>query len=125
PLELFREIKTLPAGKSSRQIALEDGPLVRKWIRHFSRDDRARFDRFMTRGALYKALIQNILVENGVPSEFYYLAMIESGFSRLDRSHARAVGVWQFAASTARLYGLRVDKDVDERMDVIRSTRAA
>lgn len=122
PLELFRETKPQPF---RAQIRYENGELVQRWIRYFSHDDRERFDRFMRRGSLYKTLIQDILTEHGVPAEMYYLAMVESGFSRKARSHAQAVGIWQFAASTARLYGLRVDKYVDERLDVIRSTRAA
>ena len=122
PIELFREAEPR---RVRSQIPYENGALVQRWIRYFSLEDRARFDRFMRRGSLYKTLIHDILVENGVPSEMYYLAMIESGFARKARSHARAVGVWQFGAATARLYGLRVDRDVDERMDIIRSTRAA
>lgn len=122
PLELFRE--TEPKSHR-RQIPLETNALVNRWIQFFSVEDRARFDRFMRRGALYKTLIDDILVESGVPPEMYYLAMIESGFSRKARSQASAVGVWQFGAATARLYGLRVDREVDERLDIIRSTRAA
>lgn len=122
PLELFRETRPRPI---RAQIRFENGALIKQWIRYFSVEDRERFDRFMKRGSLYKTLIQDILTEHGVPAEMYYLAMVESGFSRKARSHAQAVGVWQFAASTARLYGLRVDKEVDERLDIIRSTRAA
>lgn len=121
-LELFTisQPKTFPS-----KIPHEMNPQVEAWVKYFSVRDRARFDRFMGRGAMYKSLIQEILVENGVPSELYYLAMIESGFARRARSHASAVGVWQFIAPTGRRYGLRIDQDVDERMDVIRATRAA
>ena len=122
PLELFRPTKPK---QFSTQIPPEMNGKVRYWVKFFSKNDRARFDRFMTRGALYKTLIQDILVEHGVPAEMYYLAMVESGFARKARSHARAVGVWQFMAPTGREYGLRIDGEVDERMDVIRATRAA
>lgn len=122
PIELFRETEPRQV---RRQIRYENGAIVKKWIRFFSVDDRERFDRFMQRGALYKDLIQDILIEQGVPAEMYYLAMVESGFARKAKSHAQAVGIWQFGAPTARLYGLRVDKYVDERLDVIRASRAA
>lgn len=122
PFELFREAEPRVM---RTQIPEEMNPAVQKWIRYFAHEDRGRFDRFMHRGAFYKTLIQDILVENGVPPEMYYLAMIESGFARRARSRASAVGVWQFGRATARLYGLRVDQEVDERMDLIRSTRAA
>lgn len=122
PFELFSEAEPRDF---QIQIPIENKPEVQRWIRFFARQDRNRFARFMKRGALYKTLIQDILVENGVPSEMFYLAMIESGFSRGARSSARAVGVWQFIPATARLYGLRVDREVDERLDIIRSTQAA
>ena len=122
PLHLFEEARPRIIRP---QIGLESNRSVEKWVRYFGQEDRERFDRFMQRGALYKTLIQDILVENGVPPEMYYLAMIESGFARHATSHVSAVGVWQFMAPTARRFGLRVDKEVDERLDIIRSTRAA
>lgn len=122
PLELFKEAQPRPF---VAKIPFETNTEVQRWIRFYTGRDRKRFARFMARGALYKTLIQDILIENNVPSEMYYLAMIESGFSRGARSTARAVGIWQFIPATARSYGLRVDKEVDERLDIIRSTRAA
>jgi membrane-bound lytic murein transglycosylase D len=123
PLEYFREAP--PRRTRAAAIPVESNALVRRWIDFYTVNDRARFNRFMQRGALYKVLIEDILIENGVPTEMYYLAMIESGFARKARSHASAVGIWQFGAATAKLYGLRVDREVDERLDVIRATRAA
>lgn len=106
-------------------IPFESNDEVRMWIRYFSVQDRERFERFMERGAIYKSMIQDILIQERVPSEMYYLAMIESGFSVHATSWAKAVGVWQFMPATARQYGLRVDSLVDERRDVVRATRAA
>jgi membrane-bound lytic murein transglycosylase D len=106
-------------------IPIESNSSVRKWINFFSQDDRNRFERFMIRGGRYRILVQEILEQNGVPPELYYLGMIESGYASRARSGARAVGIWQFMPATARRYGLRVNKDVDERLDVMRSTRAA
>lgn len=122
PIELFTitEPKSFPT-----KIPRELNSRVKGWVKFFSVRDRARFDRFLGRGAMYKSLIQEILVENGVPAELYYLAMIESGFARRARSHAQAVGIWQFIAPTGRRYGLRIDGEVDERLDVLRATRAA
>ncbi|MES2854768.1 MAG: lytic transglycosylase domain-containing protein [Bdellovibrionota bacterium] len=108
-----------------KQIPIESNRYVRNWIQFFTRNDRERFDRFMERGARYRILVQKILAENGVPPELYYLGMIESGYASHARSSAKAVGIWQFMAPTAREYGLRVDKEVDERLDIRRSTKAA
>jgi membrane-bound lytic murein transglycosylase D len=106
-------------------IPLEMNPRISRWVRYFTQEDSERFGRFMSRGAYYKVLIQDLLVKGGVPPEFFYLAMIESGFTLHAHSAANAVGIWQFIPSTARMYGLRVDRHVDERLDVIRSTQAA
>lgn len=106
-------------------IPLESNAKVRKWVYFFTHENRARFERFMTRGGRYRILVQDILEKNDVPPELFYLGMIESGYASKAKSGAHAVGIWQFVAPTARRYGLRVDRDVDERLDVMRSTKAA
>lgn len=62
---------------------------------------------------------------NGLPEEMSYLVMLESGADPEARSPANALGMWQFMPATARSYGLRVDSWVDERLDPIKSTKAA
>ena len=69
--------------------------------------------------------LQKIIKDSGVPESFLYLAMIESGFSNHVVSNVNAVGIWQFMAPTAKLYGLRIDKYADERKDPIAATIAA
>jgi membrane-bound lytic murein transglycosylase D len=54
-----------------------------------------------------------------------YIALIESGFSGTARSHANAVGYWQFIRGTGKRYGLQIDDFVDERRDFVLATRAA
>ncbi len=68
--------------------------------------------------------IEPILKEEGVPDDIKYIAVIESHLSN-ERSPAGAVGFWQLVQSTAINYGLLVNEEVDERLDVERSTRAA
>jgi membrane-bound lytic murein transglycosylase D len=106
-------------------IPIESNAAVRKWMYFFTHENRSRFDRFMIRGGRYRILVQDILEQNDVPPELFYLGMIESGYASKAKSNARAVGIWQFIAPTARRYGLKVNKDVDERLDVMRSTKAA
>ncbi|MBP9707323.1 MAG: LysM peptidoglycan-binding domain-containing protein [Oligoflexales bacterium] len=100
-------------------------PYVQKWLKYFSVDARDRFQRYIDRGYVYKDLIETVLKKHGVPKELFYLALIESGFLNNARSHANAVGVWQFIAATGKRYGLRVDSYVDERRDPVRATIAA
>lgn len=68
--------------------------------------------------------IETILREEGVPDDFKYLAVIESGLLNVT-SPAQAVGFWQFLKPTARELGLEVTKEVDERYHPLKATRAA
>ncbi len=69
-------------------------------------------------------MIDAILVNQGIPLDFRYMPLVESGLQNVT-SPAHAVGFWQLLKSTAREYGLEVNKEVDERYDVEKSTRAA
>lgn len=69
-------------------------------------------------------LIEPILARHGIPEDFKYLAVIESGLSNAV-SPSGATGFWQFLKGTAKDYGLEVDKTVDERYHVEKSTEAA
>ena len=69
-------------------------------------------------------VIEPILKKNGVPDDFKYLAVIESGLVNVV-SKAGARGVWQFMPETAREIGLEVNTNVDERYHLEKSTQAA
>jgi membrane-bound lytic murein transglycosylase D len=69
--------------------------------------------------------IEYVLTTNGIPKELKNLAVTESYLSNTVVSGAGAAGPWQFMPETARGYGLRVDKGLDERFDVYKSTYAA
>jgi len=68
--------------------------------------------------------IEIILKEEGVPDDFKYLAVIESGLLNVV-SPSEAVGFWQFLKPTAKELGLEVTREVDERYHPLKSTRAA
>ncbi|OFZ14733.1 MAG: hypothetical protein A2X86_18965 [Bdellovibrionales bacterium GWA2_49_15] len=111
--------------KAIQKIDVSSNAHVEDWIDFFARRDRERFMRMLERGSVYKEVVQNILIENGLPKELFYLAMIESGFVTHAKSRARAVGVWQFMQGTSKRYGLSTNGHVDERRDPIRATEAA
>ncbi|HEX8906993.1 MAG TPA: LysM peptidoglycan-binding domain-containing protein, partial [Longimicrobiaceae bacterium] len=81
--------------------------------------------RWLERGDRYAAFVQETFAAAGIPRDLHHLAMVESGYQPTARSHAGAVGMWQFMSGTGRGMGLRIDDQVDERMDPVRSTRAA
>jgi membrane-bound lytic murein transglycosylase D len=101
-------------------------------------DVRERFDRellintywqsqsllFHKRANRYFPVIEPILEQNGVPDDFKYLALIESGLMNVV-SPAGATGFWQFMKNTGLEYGLEVNTEVDERYHLEKSTHAA
>ena len=76
------------------------------------------------RAAKYFPIIEPILQENGIPDDFKYLAVIESGLTHV-KSPAGAEGFWQFMPQTAKDYGLEVNGDIDERLHLIKATESA
>ena len=69
-------------------------------------------------------LIEPILKRNNIPNDFKYLALIESGLEDVV-SPSNAAGFWQILPSTAREYGLEVNKSIDERYNLEKATQVA
>mgnify|MGYP003919976051 CR=1 FL=1 len=72
----------------------------------------------------YFPIIEPILKRNGIPNDFKYLAVIESGLENVTSS-AGAKGFWQLMPQTAKEIGLEVNDNVDERYNLEKSTEAA
>lgn len=98
---------------------------VRYYLDFFRGPARDRMAIWLTRLPVYEPMIREALTANGLPSDLVYLALIESGYSSTAVSRSKAVGMWQFMKGTGRDYGLRVDRWVDDRRDVVKATRAA
>ncbi|WP_417886793.1 lytic transglycosylase domain-containing protein [Zunongwangia sp.] len=78
----------------------------------------------LKRAHKYFPIIEPILEQEGVPSDFKYLAVIESGLTQAV-SPAQAVGFWQLLRGTGRELGLEINGNVDERYNIEKATRAA
>ena len=98
---------------------------VLEYLEFFQVDAHDRFAIWLTRLGRYEGMIRERLRAKRLPEDLVYLTLVESGLSNTAVSRARAVGMWQFMASTARMYGLTVDPWVDERRDPFRATEAA
>jgi membrane-bound lytic murein transglycosylase D len=83
-----------------------------------------KFRAGLIRAGQWRAHIEEVLAEEGVPRELVALPHVESSFNPRAYSHVGAAGLWQFMRSTGRLY-LRVDDVVDERMDPHKASVAA
>ncbi len=78
----------------------------------------------MKRAHKYFPIIEPILKKNGIPDDFKYLAVAESGLQNVV-SPAGATGFWQIMKATGREYGLEVNSNVDERYHLAKSTEVA
>jgi membrane-bound lytic murein transglycosylase D len=98
---------------------------VERFIGIFTGRQQDRMALYLKRSGRYEGMIRGKLRERGMPEDLLYLSMIESGFNPTVKSHASAVGLWQFIEGTGTRYGLRVDSYVDERRHPEKSTDAA
>jgi len=72
-----------------------------------------------------KQVLAPILQDEGVPSEIAAIVLVESGGQPAALSPKGARGIWQFMPDTARRFGLTINSETDERLDITKSTRAA
>ncbi|MCC5945797.1 MAG: LysM peptidoglycan-binding domain-containing protein [Bernardetiaceae bacterium] len=108
-----------------RDVAFNFKPEVRTFIEKYA----VRYPKYtadlIKRSNVYFPIFEQILAEYDMPDELKYLVVVESAFKTKARSHAGAVGLWQFMPRTGDLFGLRRNYYIDERMDPVASTIAA
>jgi len=98
---------------------------VEEFISFFQNKAGTFFSKALARSQVYEDLMKKIFREKNLPEELFYLALIESGYNPHALSRAKAGGIWQFINKTAKRFGLKVDKWVDERRDPEKATYAA
>lgn len=91
----------------------------------YSRDRRETMEIFLRNSIPYLNYTKSVFRSHALPEDLAYLAYLESGYNPLAVSRSNAVGMWQFIASTGKLYGLPQDWWEDARKDPYRSTEAA
>ena len=122
--------------KEFSDVIVPEFPLQVKFANELVDLDRLdmyeRFDRELTtlcymhsstslaikRANRYFPILEPILKEEKVPTDFLYLAVIESTLNPRAVSLAKAVGIWQIMPRTGREYGLEVNNDIDERYHI-------
>lgn len=77
------------------------------------------------RARIYFPIIEKVFKEEGIPSDFKFLALQESALISDAVSSSNAVGFWQFKDFTGREVGLRIDRSVDERLNIVASSHGA
>lgn len=98
---------------------------VAHWLQYYQTNGKGWFRDWLERSSKFMPFIQKELRNAGLPADLGYMVMIESGFDPFARSHANAVGPWQFIKPTAERYGLKVNWWIDERRDFKKSTLTA
>jgi membrane-bound lytic murein transglycosylase D len=112
--------------QTTSAIPLELSDPVLSFVHYFSTDrGRQILLAGLRRSGRYKALIERIFADEGLPQELIYVAQAESGFLPRAVSNKKAVGMWQFVAGTGAQYQLVRTSTSDDRFDPEKATRAA
>jgi len=115
------------APRTAAGFACEPQPRVDAW-EHRLRSQRELLEateQGLARGAAYLPALRRIMEDAGVPSSLALLPVVESGFWPDARGRLGERGLWQLSGSTARRFGLVVDRRRDDRLHPDRSTAAA
>ena len=106
-------------------IPITVNEMVVRSLEYFLNRGRKHFEAGLVRSGQYREMIETIFLEEGLPLDLINLAQVESHFKAHALSRTRARGIWQFMEGTAVRYGLKVNRDIDERSDPEKATRAA
>ena len=123
-LAVYSARQSITRGKTS-EIPLKMNAEIEREIRSFQGPERDFFISSYRRAGIYREVILRELKMAGIPEEFIWLPLVESGYKINALSRARALGLWQFIPSTGYKFGLNRDEWIDERMDALKSTQAA
>ncbi len=106
-------------------IELPYNYVVKASIARYTDSRYGLMSRVLGLSQIYFPMIEEELLKAGLPIELRAMAIIESALQTTATSPAGAVGLWQFMPSTGKVYGLEINSLVDERMDPVKSTKAA
>lgn len=110
--------------RSGMRLNIPDNERVERFVRWYS-EHPSYLDRMQKNAETYLFHIVEAIEKRGMPMELALLPAVESNYTPTARSHAGAVGMWQFISSTGKIYGLEQNALFDERRHVTASTEAA
>lgn len=106
-------------------IKLKYNPKINSFIDFYVRRRREYALLMLQRKNLYFPVFEAALQKYNMPDELKYLAIVESGLKPNALSPSNALGLWQFIPSTGKMYNLKIDSYIDERLDPYKSSEAA
>jgi membrane-bound lytic murein transglycosylase D len=121
----FKRLEFYAQEKVSYNVPIILNERVKNCILYYQTVARDAVRRYLSRSTKFIPMIDSIFIEMDMPTDMKYLALVESGFNPKAYSWARAMGLWQFIASTGREYNLNRSWWYDERRDPVKSTIAA
>jgi membrane-bound lytic murein transglycosylase D len=116
---------TSDLAKTEYGIPIRFNEMVMKSLDFWLNRGRKQYVDGLMRSGQYRPIIEKVFREESIPLDLMSLAQVESHFRPHAVSKAQAKGIWQFGRGTALRYGLEITRDVDERSDPEKSTRAA
>ncbi len=122
-----REIRFLMKEFGAEQYSIppEFTEQVQRYVIRYRTLDRDHVSRMLGGRRQEIRQMQEIFRKENLPPDLVYMVLVESRFADQSTSQKGAAGLWQFMPSTARAFGMKVDSGVDERRDLVKSTKAA
>ncbi len=111
--------------KMNSFIKIPYNPIIRNYIVQYTQKMPGKIENILGLARYWMPQFEDIFMEYDLPQELKAMAVIESALNSRAVSRAKAKGMWQFIATTARHYNLEMTSYVDERFDPIKSCRAA
>jgi len=109
----------------STQMAFRVNETVKTYIDYYALKRRNYTLKLLAKQNLFFPLFEKHLKDYGIPEQLKYLSIVESALNPKALSRAGALGLWQFMPGTGKMFGLRGNAFVDERMDPEKATIAA
>ena len=111
------------ASLSTPEIPLH--PSMGSFVSEYAENMDELFENIKLNKSNYFKTIDKIFLQNEIPVELKYLAVVESKLKTNATSGVGAVGVWQFMPGTAKRFGLKITSKYDERQNLWKSSMAA
>jgi len=119
------EFSSQTAWVATNDVTKPDSTMLHHFAQQYWNGNDEAVRRAVSRVMQLKPVLSPILQEEGIPDEIAALVLVESGGQLTALSPKGARGVWQFMPDTARRFGLTINSETDDRLDVPKSTRAA
>lgn len=125
PPRFENQVYQLRLDSLTKDIPLDYNGYVQAYIDLYAFRKRDQVERMLGLSEYYFPMVEKVFRERDIPTEFKYLAIVESALNPYAVSRVGATGMWQFMFTTGKMYGLKITSHIDERRDPYKATVAA